>query len=806
MTGRATRSRTVAAGTQRQVAPRNTAPRQAAQRPPALRKGIQVLCRYANYPYWPAMIEHPVKGDEQLDIMSVRRTRGGESVTAYWCMFTNEGTGGWVPQDRIVVYHPNLATHIALPPSHDLYEVQSTALAIARRYFQRIPVAKRPKCSKYLPSDFSALPDIDTEPDLLLSDNDDSSVTDDVEERQEDDVVEVLDVELEEVPVKKQVPPAPSNRNGGRKRKVDVPSAEQRTTTRARKRARATEPSTSKLDPVNVGSEKAKQPVPDRRTTRSKANAGGTNKVVFDAESRSQTKLPEDELERAKQEAEVETGAEFAALAAIAMATARTKASREGQAREGREEALATAKTETGAKEAQTKTEEERTQEATGGAGVFQTMANAPVLADSQTKLNTQAKVSVQAKADAQAKVDTQSKAGALTIADEHTKAGAQARANSQTKERPDLLANAHAQSRIDAPSKLAVQKMPTRSGFQTQGDAQVNPDSQTAADIPTRRRARKAEFRAATDRAEAQADAKAQLHTNAREGLQEAGDATIRQSSNQRYSPADLTPSQGKELKKLRAELAKLKVKIINMKAKSKQKTKEIEALSKPCTNLTIVLPNRPKAPKCTPIPAREHRRSVPTDKATFAATINEIEIAGEHLAVAIRKAVKMRGDLEGFPKRVQEEWTAILHYVETKERVAVDWEMKIVQCLTKILMMRVGIGDLRDHAAGRLVSSIARRCKRMVVVPEVANAIVKGWKQQVYACMQRSQGGAASTPLPVVREKSGNAGLVGPVSQGVAVCTGGATDGGVSKGVLKGEEKAGAKGSLSSPTTVVS
>lgn len=107
------------------------------------RLGDLVLCRYSDYPYWPATIDQTHQPGLRGTICCTRPTVGGSLVLCLWCTFCNEDTGGWVRFDRIVRYHPALVDAVRVPKDHFYYGSQTAALSVAERAFNCMPVNVR---------------------------------------------------------------------------------------------------------------------------------------------------------------------------------------------------------------------------------------------------------------------------------------------------------------------------------------------------------------------------------------------------------------------------------------------------------------------------------------------------------------------------------------------------------------------------------------------------------------------------------------------------------------------------------------
>ena len=97
--------------------------------------GELVLCRYASYPYWPAVIMDTFPPDVIQSHCCWMETKEG-FFNFYWCHFCNETKGGWVREDRIVKYHPELAKRTMVPKNHSWYEDQRDALRAALKQFR----------------------------------------------------------------------------------------------------------------------------------------------------------------------------------------------------------------------------------------------------------------------------------------------------------------------------------------------------------------------------------------------------------------------------------------------------------------------------------------------------------------------------------------------------------------------------------------------------------------------------------------------------------------------------------------------
>lgn len=138
--------------------------------------GDLVICRYSTYPYWPATIDMTHQKKYHREYRCMKRTRGGDSVLAYWCTFSNDDTGGWVRYDRIVPYHPKILEPIKIPKHLDLGQDQFEALKVARGAYYNIPAQARPSQPENLPKDFFSKPKPEAkDPDMLVSDEEDET-------------------------------------------------------------------------------------------------------------------------------------------------------------------------------------------------------------------------------------------------------------------------------------------------------------------------------------------------------------------------------------------------------------------------------------------------------------------------------------------------------------------------------------------------------------------------------------------------------------------------------------------------------
>lgn len=134
--------------------------------------GDLVICRYSNYPYWPATIDQTHQQKAKGRYMCNRRTRNGESVQSFWCTFSNEDTGGWVRHDRLVRYHPDIVPAILLDSDDDMYGAQKDALKVARLAYDKLPSSSRAeKAATNLPKDYSTAKVNPDDGDMLPSDS-----------------------------------------------------------------------------------------------------------------------------------------------------------------------------------------------------------------------------------------------------------------------------------------------------------------------------------------------------------------------------------------------------------------------------------------------------------------------------------------------------------------------------------------------------------------------------------------------------------------------------------------------------------
>ena len=110
-----------------------------AQKPesPHFKPNQLVLCRYESYPYWPATITHnfPV---EVLEGYRCRLTTNEGPFYFYWCLFCNEDKGGWVREDRLLLFHPRLLRFAQVSATNSWFKEQKTAFRAACKIFNAL--------------------------------------------------------------------------------------------------------------------------------------------------------------------------------------------------------------------------------------------------------------------------------------------------------------------------------------------------------------------------------------------------------------------------------------------------------------------------------------------------------------------------------------------------------------------------------------------------------------------------------------------------------------------------------------------
>lgn len=98
--------------------------------------GDLVLCRYSNYPYWPATIDPSHQKNQKGRY--VRWSDTEPKKLLFWCTFSNEDTGGWVRSDRMALFHPDLAKRITVPDDRDEHKSQMSAIRAADDAFNQL--------------------------------------------------------------------------------------------------------------------------------------------------------------------------------------------------------------------------------------------------------------------------------------------------------------------------------------------------------------------------------------------------------------------------------------------------------------------------------------------------------------------------------------------------------------------------------------------------------------------------------------------------------------------------------------------
>ncbi|PXF48609.1 hypothetical protein BWQ96_01461 [Gracilariopsis chorda] len=96
------------------------------------RPGDIVLCRYFNYPVWPATVSRTHQPALRGRYFTMRPTRSGDdAIMAYWVIFSGERVGGWVRTDCLVPYNPMYAHRAQLPSTDPIHHDQKRALSVA---------------------------------------------------------------------------------------------------------------------------------------------------------------------------------------------------------------------------------------------------------------------------------------------------------------------------------------------------------------------------------------------------------------------------------------------------------------------------------------------------------------------------------------------------------------------------------------------------------------------------------------------------------------------------------------------------
>ncbi|KAI0565027.1 leucine-rich repeat extensin-like protein [Gracilaria domingensis] len=104
------------------------------------RPGDLVLCRYFNYPVWPATIALSHQHASRGRYFTMRPTRNGDdAVMAYWVLFSGEEVGGWVRTDCLVPYHPRYAAKMQVPSDVEIFKERRVALGVAAREYRQSP-------------------------------------------------------------------------------------------------------------------------------------------------------------------------------------------------------------------------------------------------------------------------------------------------------------------------------------------------------------------------------------------------------------------------------------------------------------------------------------------------------------------------------------------------------------------------------------------------------------------------------------------------------------------------------------------
>ncbi|CAN8077056.1 unnamed protein product [Agarophyton chilense] len=104
------------------------------------RPGDLVLCRYYNYPVWPAVVAATHQPASKGRYFTMRPTRSGDdAVMAYWVTFAGETVGGWIRCDCIVPYHPSYAAQIEVHSQISIYKERRQALKVAELEYKKTP-------------------------------------------------------------------------------------------------------------------------------------------------------------------------------------------------------------------------------------------------------------------------------------------------------------------------------------------------------------------------------------------------------------------------------------------------------------------------------------------------------------------------------------------------------------------------------------------------------------------------------------------------------------------------------------------
>lgn len=120
-----------------------------------------VLCKYSTYPLWPAKISRTHQRRYQGKFSQYIRTKSGDEVLSYWCIFSGEQQGGWVRATHLLHYHPTLVDLVSVSDTSPLYTQQQHAFAAILEHY--ITLRHQNKLSPhYLQSPLN--------PDKLLSD------------------------------------------------------------------------------------------------------------------------------------------------------------------------------------------------------------------------------------------------------------------------------------------------------------------------------------------------------------------------------------------------------------------------------------------------------------------------------------------------------------------------------------------------------------------------------------------------------------------------------------------------------------
>lgn len=97
-----------------------------------------VLCVYAGYPVWPACINNshqPRYKNQYTAILPHIDSR--TPVPHFWVFFPDDDSGGWVPEDHIVRFHPQLVKLMASDDRGVVTESQKLALVLVSAIFDK---------------------------------------------------------------------------------------------------------------------------------------------------------------------------------------------------------------------------------------------------------------------------------------------------------------------------------------------------------------------------------------------------------------------------------------------------------------------------------------------------------------------------------------------------------------------------------------------------------------------------------------------------------------------------------------------